>query len=213
MCRNVTPTGHITDSVKIGYLQTSSWVLLAGEDPGGGCLPDCHGGQPGSFRASRAAASQPHRVSPPRTRHAAPWPCTPHAPRLLLTCHHASPISIPHRLSADGLHGAATAASYQCARAQTTHMYADVAKSLGAPVEPDSCALAALAARRALHLVAACMHVPAVHASMLEQSGLLQPPSTAQAVMVRSHTACSLYQAHHLSITWLRRTHSTAAGV
>ena len=65
--------------------------------------------------------------------------------------------------------------------------YADVAKSFGAPVEPDSCALATLAARRALHLVAACMHVPAVHASMLEQSGLLQPPSTAQVVMVRTH--------------------------
>ena len=79
-----------------------------------------------------------------------------------------------------------------------TRLCIDVAKSLGAPVEPDCCALAALAARRALHLVAACMHVPAVHASMLEQSGLLQPPSTAQAVMVLSCTAYSLHEAHHL---------------
>ena len=65
------------------------------------------------------------------------------------------------------------------------HLYTDVAMSLGAPVEPDLCALAALAARRALHLVAACLHVPAVHAHMLEQSSQLQPPSTAQVVMVR----------------------------
>lgn len=72
------------------------------------------------------------------------------------------------------------------------HACADVAKSLGAQVEPDSCALAALAARRALHLVAACMHVPAVHASMLEQNGLLQPPSTAQVVMV--HHPCILHK-------------------
>lgn len=65
---------------------------------------------------------------------------------------------------------------------------ADVAKSLGGPVEPDSCALAALGARRALHLVAACMHVPALHAHMLEESGLLQPPSSPQMIAVR----CSL---------------------
>ena len=51
-------------------------------------------------------------------------------------------------------------------------------------MEPDSCALAALAARRALHLVAACLHVPAVHAHMLEESGLLQPPTTSQMMMV-----------------------------
>ena len=51
-------------------------------------------------------------------------------------------------------------------------------------MEPDSCALAALAARRALHLVAACLHVPAVHAHMLEEASLLQPPSTPQIVMV-----------------------------
>ena len=51
-------------------------------------------------------------------------------------------------------------------------------------MEPDSCALAALAARRALHLVAACLHVPAVHAHMLEGTGLLQPPTTAQVIMV-----------------------------
>ena len=80
-------------------------------------------------------------------------------------------------------------------RLRHAHAGADVAKSLGAPVEPDSCALAALAVRRALHLVAACMHVPAVHASMLEQSGLLQPPNTAQVVMVHTQPSCSLHRA------------------
>ena len=67
-------------------------------------------------------------------------------------------------------------------------------------MEPDSCALAALAARRALHLVAACMHVPAVHASMLERSGLLQPPNTAQVVMVQ-HPAL-LGSCMKPNITW-----------
>ena len=60
-------------------------------------------------------------------------------------------------------------------------------------MEPDACALAALAARRALHLVAACMHVPAVHAHMLEQSGLLQPPNTAQLVMVCTRSAVCMH--------------------
>lgn len=61
----------------------------------------------------------------------------------------------------------------------------DVWTSLGggAHTEPDGGALAMLAARRALVLIAAIMHVPAVHATLLEQQGLLQPPSTAAAII------------------------------
>ncbi len=57
-------------------------------------------------------------------------------------------------------------------------------KSLGATPEPDIVALSTLAARRALALVAAVMHVPAVHATLLEQQGLLQPPTTPAVIMV-----------------------------
>ena len=87
--------------------------------------------------------------------------------------------TMSQRLASDTLHTLSACHGFR----------ADVAKSLGAPVEPDSCALAALAARRALHLVAACLHVPAVHAHMLEETGLLQPPTTSQIVMV-SDAAC-----------------------
>lgn len=48
-------------------------------------------------------------------------------------------------------------------------------------------ALSTLAARRALALVAAVMHVPAVHATLLEQQGLLQPPTTPSVIMVTAH--------------------------
>ncbi len=61
-------------------------------------------------------------------------------------------------------------------------------KSLGANPEPDTVALSILAARKALALVAAVMHVPAVHATLLEQQGLLQPPTTPALIMVRTTT-------------------------
>ena len=60
-------------------------------------------------------------------------------------------------------------------------------RSLGANPEPDTVALSTLAARRALALVAAVMHVPAVHATLLEQQGLLQPPTTPSVIMVTAH--------------------------
>lgn len=47
-------------------------------------------------------------------------------------------------------------------------------------------ALSILAARKTLALVAATMHVPAVHATLLEQQGLLQPPTTPALIMVRT---------------------------
>ena len=53
-------------------------------------------------------------------------------------------------------------------------------------------ALSTLAARRALALVAAVMHVPAVHATLLEQQGLLQPPTTPSVIMVTAHIRLSL---------------------
>ncbi|CAL8468510.1 g8050 [Coccomyxa elongata] len=69
----------------------------------------------------------------------------------------------------------------------------DVTKSLGANPEPDTVALSILAARKALALVAAVMHVPAVHATLLEQQGLLQPPTTPALIM--AHLSRPLLQA------------------
>lgn len=57
-------------------------------------------------------------------------------------------------------------------------------KSLSATQEPDTVALSMLAARKTLALVAAVMHIPAVHATLLEQNGILRPPSTPNIVMV-----------------------------
>ena len=62
----------------------------------------------------------------------------------------------------------------------------DIAAALGGAADPDACSVAALASRRVLPLLAAALHVPAVHGALLEQAGLLQPPATPAVIKARS---------------------------